>query len=276
MASQPNVLKNQLNRAQVVTRPGHTAIITAMNRVFVRDDPPTVENDDRFTPETVAKLNPSDRWFVELDAVNQLAAHTTFAVTSLDDKIESVMKDGRLSPAGRTEALKEPRTATIKAITAAAADVAAQGQERNARKEKFYGPTPLPPNDVNEALVDRELRDRHFALPLAKRMQSITQMANGQDDRALAALVRSPVPLEANEAALVRDAWHTHVDKREPAKAAELKTALANHTWAEGEIRKAAQFAIRYSGLSPAEIAKAAAGTGGEYVFSSTAADHAA
>jgi hypothetical protein len=101
-------------------------------------------------------------------------------------------------------------------------------------------------------------------------------MANGENSRALEALVRSPVPLEANESALVRDAWRTHVDRRDPKKSAELRAALDNHAWADTVIQAAAQYATRLSGLSPAEIAEAA-GPDGRHLFdSSTAAATAA
>lgn len=270
MANQNNVLKNQLNRAQVVTRPGHTAIQTALKRTLVVADPPTWETGDRFSPETETKPSPGDREFAETDAVNIFPARAVFAVTALEATTDEVMKNVNLSAAGRVSALQEARTGTIKAIATNAVPVAAQRRERNARKEDFYAPTKLAPDNVVEALQDGRIIDNYNACPLSKRMRMIAQ---GLDGRTLEALMRSPIALEPNEAALVRDAWHAHVDKRDPAKSAALKTALANQAWAEGVIRTAAQFAIRYSGLTPSEIAEAAGS--GAHLFNGSA-DHAA
>jgi len=54
----------------------------------------------------------------------------------------------------------------------------------------------------------------------------LEQMGRGESSRLLAALVRSPIPLEGHEAALVNTAWRTSVDKLEPSKATALKAAL--------------------------------------------------
>jgi len=270
-----NLLKTQLHRARVLPTTGHIAVETAMKRALGFANPPTWETDDRFTDDTATKHEPSAREFHETDPVSLTAARAIFALTGLEHQTHEVTNNARLSPVGRTDALKGPRASMIKALTAAAADVAAQGRERQARTEKFYGPTPLAPNDIHAAFADRELRDHYFAQPISARMQAIRQMANGENGRTLEALVRSPIPLEANEAALVRDAWHGHIDKREPAKAAELKAALANHAWADAVIQAAAQYATRLSGLSPAEIAEAA-GPDGRHLFNGTAAATAA
>jgi hypothetical protein len=274
MATRENLQRNQLNGARVLATTGHFALETAMKRALGFANPPTWEHNDRFTPETEAKADPAAREFVETDPVNLHAGRVIFALTGLDNKTHEVTNNARLSPAGRTDALKEPRVAMIKAITAAAADVAAHGQERNARKDAFYGSTPLASGDMVGALQDRHVIDHYLAQPLSKRMQSIAQMTNGQDGRTLEALVRSPVPLEANEAAMIKGAWHKAVDQRQPAKAAELKAALANQSWAETVIQQAAQYAPRLSGLSPAEFAEAAGS--GAHLFNGTAADHAA
>jgi hypothetical protein len=155
--------------------------------------------------------------------------------------------------------------------------VATHGQALATREGEFYAPSKLHSNDVNAALEDREIRDNWKALPISKRTASLEAMARGDNARLLEALTRSPVPLEDHEAALVQSAWRDAVARREPKKAAELQNSRANVEWADSVVKAAAQYSGRSSGLTPAEIAAAATGTGGEHLFTfGAAADHAA
>lgn len=272
-----NLLKAQLHGARVLTDQ-HIAIHSASNRAYGFGRPPSWEENDTFTPETAAKLDPAAREFVETDPVNFAAGHAMLALPALDATTHAVNADGRLSPAGRAEKLREPRASAIKTIATAAADVAAHGQALDTRESAFYAPPKLPANDVQAGLEDREARDTWHAMPASARTAALERMTRGEDDRLLEALARNPVRSldDPNEVSMINTAWRAAVDRRAPAKAAELKSARANHDWAHSVVSAAAQYAPRSTTLSPGEITEAARGTGGETIFFDGMRTHAA
>ena len=265
-----------MHGARVVTNGGHIAIHSA-SRAYGFGRPPSLDENDQFTPETATKADPAAREFID-DPVSLAATRAMLALPSLDHTTTQINADARLSPAGRAEKLKEPRVAAIKTIATAAADVGKHGQALKAHEAQFYAPLTLPTSDVHAALHDGEIRDRWHAMPVSARTAALQRMARGEDDRLLEALARSPVRSldDPNESALINTAWRATVERRAPAKAAELKSARANHDWAQSVVAAAAQYAPRSTTLTPAEITDAARGTGGESIFFDGMRDHAA
>jgi hypothetical protein len=261
-----NLMRVQLHGGKLVNSTDHIALASVSNRSYGFGRPPAWTESDAFTSETAAKLDPAAREFAD-DPLSLAASRAMLALPALDHTMHQINGDARLSPSGRQEKLAEPRTAAIKAIATAAAAVAAHGQALQTREADFYAPPKLTASDVQAGLEDRELRDSWRTSPTSKRTQMLQQMQAGHNERMLAALVRSPIPLETHEGALVKDAWAATVEKREPKKAGELKAARANQDWADSVVRAAAQYAPRATGLTPAEITAAAKDTGGESIF---------
>ena len=266
-----NLRKVGLFGGKLLNTDNHIAIQSAAGRAYGFGRPPTLEENDVFTTESERKNNPGEREFRELDPIALPAVRAMLALPALDHHVHAANADASLSLAGRAEKLKEPRAAAIRAIAISAAAVAAQGRERNAREAQFYEPTPLAATDVVEALKDDRLICHYQDQPLAGRMRIIAQIREGQDDRTLLALRRSGINLPANESVLLDGAWRSHVDKREPTQAADLKAALANSAWAEAVIKAATEYAPRASGLSPQEIIETTRGSGAEHLFNGAA-----
>ena len=264
MANELNYLRNQLNRAQVIARPGHRVIQTAMGRNLVVVDAPTRETNDRFTPKTEMESDPARREFVETDEVFHSAHRSVYALTALHDKIEATMKNDRLSDIGRAEVLREPQRSTIATLGTNGAAAAAAVNKRTADLQKLYEAPPV--KDTVEAIADDRFLRHYQAQPPAGRLR----LLGNADERVLLALRRSGLPLSSNEADLIDRGWRASVDRRDAVKSAALKAAVANAAWAQDVIQTAAQFALKHSGLSPAEVAEAAAGSGGEFLFGAT------
>jgi hypothetical protein len=270
-----NLRKAQLHGARIHTD-SHIAI-ASVSRAYGFGRPPSWEENDQFTPETAAKLDPAAREFVD-DPLNLAASRTMLALPSLDHTTHQILNDARLSPAGRAEKLRAPRIEAIKTIGAAAAAVAAHGQALKAREAQFYAPPTLPANDVHVGLEDHEVRARWRTMPISARTAALERMARGEDDRLLEALARSPVRSldDPNEVSMINTAWRAAASRRNPKAAAELQAARANHDWADSVVKAAAQYSARSTALTPAEITEAARGTGGEAIFFDGMRDHAA
>jgi hypothetical protein len=267
-----NLKKAQLHGARVVTDGGHVAL-HSVSRAYGFGRPPSWEENTDFTPETATKLDPAARDFVD-DPLSLAASRVMLALPALDHATQQILSDARLSASGRVEKLREPRTAAIKAIATAGRDIAANGSTLDAREAAHLQPSAI---DMQTELQHRERRDHFRTLPANKRTPLLESMAQGKADPLLEALVRSPVPLEDHEAALVQSAWRDAVARREPKRAAELQAARANHDWAQSVVAAAAQYAPRSTMLTPAEITDAARGTGGESIFfDGMRTDHAA
>jgi hypothetical protein len=263
-----NIRKIQLHGAKLVNTNGnHIAIHSAAQRALGFSRPPTWEESDAFTPETANNPDPQAREFAD-DPVNLSASRAILSLAALDHAVHTTTADQRLSPAGRTEKLTPVRINTVRVIAKAGADVATIGHDVSTREAAFYAAPRLPGGDAQAAHEDVELREHWRTLPIAKRTPLLEQMQAGKNDRMLAALIRSPIPLEGNDAGLIADAWRCSVDQRSPKESAALKSAVANHQWADSVTRAAATYAIRSGGMSKLAMMEAAKGTGGEHLFS--------
>jgi len=262
-----NLRKVQLHGAKFNADGGHVAITTAMARPFGFASPPSVEENDQFTPVTASLTDGPSREFVESDAASLPAVRSMLALTSLDHQIHNANRDARLSPSGRAEALQEPRLNTIKTIAKAGADLSAHGAKLAQSETDFYKPAKLPLNDVQAASEDRELRDMWRTAPVAKRTVMLGEMGRGEHVRMLEALVRSPVPLEAHEGPMITDMWHAAVNARSPKQSSELKTARKTYEWSDSVVKAAARYARRSTELSSTEIMQAAKDTDAAHLF---------
>jgi hypothetical protein len=271
-----NLKKVALHGARLVnTDSSHIAVHSALQKPYGFGRPPTIETSDKFTPASESLADPGLREFRD-DPANLSAVRSVLALTSLDQQIHVATLDSSLSPSGRQEKLFAPRVAAIKTIAQAGAELTSHGTKLAQRESDFYQPDKLPLGDAQAASEDKELRDHWRSSPTSKRAQMLGQMQSGNHERMLRALTRSPIPLETHEAELVNTLWHGAVDRREPAKAAELQSSRANVDWATSTVRAAATYATRSSGLSGIDITNAAAKTGGEHLFDNTNAVHAA
>lgn len=266
-----NLLRCQLYGARLVNADGtHFAVHTATMRPLGFASPPSWEDSTAFTDATAANPAPEAREFIEIDQSALPASRAILSLAKFDHETHEAMNNTRLSPTGRAEALQAPRTAVIATVAKAGGDLEAIGRECATRESAFYAAPKLPANDVQAAFEDRELRDMWRTSPVARRTVLFQQMQAGNNSRMLEALVRSPIPLEGNDAGLIAGAWRGAVDKRSPTESAALKASRANVDWADTVCRASAKYAARAVGLSHAEIAAAAAGSGGEFLFSDT------
>jgi hypothetical protein len=252
-----NLKKIQLHGGTLVTSGGHLAIHTQA-RAYGFARPPSIEESTAFTPETANSPDPAQREFIESDPANLPASRAILSLAALDHATAKLAADPALSNVGRTEALKAPRIDTIKTISKAGADLLPIGEAAHKSASEFYAPLKLPAGDTQAASEDREMRDHWKSSPLPKRTVLLGEMQNGQHERLLGALTRSPIALEKHEASLVQSAWIDTVTKRDPKRAATVQSALDSHDWATSVVKDSAKYATRSSGLSPIEINQAA------------------
>jgi hypothetical protein len=263
-----NLRKAALYGAKIAsTDTSHIAVHSAMQRALGFARPPSWEESDSFTPETEKLSDPSQREFID-DPASLSASRAILSLAALDHAVHTITADQHLSPAGRAEMPTPVRINTVKVIAKAGAEVATIGHDVSTREAAFYAAPRLPGGDAQAAHEDVELRDHWRTLPIAKRTPLLEQMQAGNNDRMLAALVRSPIPLEGNDAGLVAGAWRGSVDQRSPKESAALKASRANVDWADSVTRASATYAIRGGGMSKLEMMDAAKGTGGEHLFS--------
>jgi hypothetical protein len=261
-----NLKKVGLHNAKLVSTSPHLVIHSAMQRAYAYGSPPSIEESDQFTSESANNPDPSLREFAD-SPVNLSAARSILALTGLDHAVHLANTDTKLSPSGRIEKLAPIRTATVKTIAKAGADVASIGQAVHKSASEFYAPVKLAVNDAVSASEDRELRDHWKASPTPKRTVLLGEMQNGQHERLLQALTRSPVALEKHEASLVQACWLDNITKRDPKRAAEVQSKLDTHVWADSVVKASAHYARKSVGLSKLEMMDAAKGTGGEFMF---------
>lgn len=274
-----NLRKVALFGGKLVSTSNHLALETATKRGLGYGQPPSLEENDQFTSATANNPDPAQREFAENDASTLPAVRSILALTGLDHATHAAAVDNKLSLEGLAERLAAPRVNTIRTIAVAGRDLAAIGQAAHKTASEFYKPATLPVGDVQAASEDRELRDHWKASPLPKRTVMLQEMQDGQHERLLGALTRSPIPLEKHEASIVQGAWIDSVAKRHPARHAAVQAALDNHQWASDVCKASAQYARKSSGLSALEMMDAARGSGGEFLFSadtSTPAAHQA
>jgi hypothetical protein len=238
--------------ATVTNQGAHLTVQTAKRQIIPIAKPPT--------PETVK------------DVVTSHIRDAVHAVTGLHATIDSIENDPQFSADGRSKNLAAPRREAIRAIASRAAAVGSYVAEREGKVAAHYKVPELAESDVAGALRDHRIYDHYQRQSMSDRMR---MLAKG-DEKTLAALARSGVPFSPAEEKVIGEAWHAAVDRREPAKSAELKASLSNARWADEQIRGIGRFAARTSGLSPGEVAEAASGPGAYAFTDSYPAENAA
>lgn len=182
----------------------------------------------------------------------------------LDFAIAQTERDPHLTPAGRAHKLAPER---LKALTKVATLAGDMHLWRNAvanDEQKLFG-APAPTSAVDVA-IDREIRDTIRAMAPDEKAKFFQKLQNGEFDRVVLALMRSPFPGELGSAEKIAHAvWHDTVRRREPEKAAELDINKAALEWGTGVLDHTARLVEKSADMTRKDLFKVARDQKSEY-----------
>lgn len=220
---------------------GGFSVITASNR-HVGVLP---ANPDPFDPEQIKDL--------PLWSTAVLLSLTV--LIDLDNQSVTVGQDQRLSAYGRTQALGPANRQGAVTLAGLYASLVALNEHLVAEERARYSVPQLGPNDVRGELRDGEARNGLRALGTNERTEVLKQLADGEDESLLAAVLRSPVRLAELEKT-ARAGWIARVDRLDPEGLAQLQLKQRSLAWAMSVIRTIAAVLMPSLGLSREELFK--------------------
>ena len=145
------------------------------------------------------------------------------------------MKDQFLSPEGKQAKLSAGLKNARDTIARQQQAVLARQAEFEHDERRFYTPTALEPTDAVGAIADWEARNWWSALDQDSQRRFLPEMAAGNQDALLTALMRSPVQIDLTGE--VDKAWREVREKRRPQKADSLSRRRESIEWASTVLR---------------------------------------
>jgi hypothetical protein len=210
-------------------------------RLYGFAKPPRWTEIDAFSAET-ERLGADQREFRESSPAFVHAGRAMTALLRLDRDVTAVGKDPTLSERGRHEKVRPFRVEAAHSLAQQAAAIRTHRTAHDQRSTALYAPPALARDDLASLLEDRELRDHWHNSTDQERLDIGALMATGAHERIALALLRGPIPLTEPHADLVRRGWRASVERREPAKAAQLTAEGADVEWAEHVVGAARQY----------------------------------
>lgn len=244
---------------------GHLEIILPTGRAIGYGRPPTLTDGDRFTAET-AGLNDPERMEFEDDVTSLIAIRSLMPLVKLSKVIVDTEADKRLSEAGKREKVFAMGSEAVKVISTQAASLRReQDGVHRLEVELFDQPLIMAKDDHVSIALDREIRDRY--LKSDGTMDSSAIGETFRNARIAAAMLRSPIAVNAEISKRMRETWRAAVAEREPQKFSTWKTAADNAEWAASVVNNAARLVVEHAALPPIKVYEAAHPAGGIHAF---------
>lgn len=198
------------------------------------------------------------RRYVELNRAGEQANRALWSLARLAEESHRIAQDGRFTQAGRDDAVRETRIASIANLTDAnrvltELEIALINHERD-----LYAVPQLERTDYVGALNDREVREWVRSLHGREREAMLPRLASGEADVVNLALLRSPVPFGKLETISLQG-WRTSVERRNPDAVRQLAADHEQLRWAMLLTKRAAQKIAEKANLRGYALFEAAA-----------------
>jgi hypothetical protein len=144
---------------------------------------------------------------------------------------QAITGDQTLSLMGKQNKKGPVAVAAIKSVWRQYDAVASFGGSVMTKKYKLFAVPAIAPGNAVQVLSDRECRDWWRALPTLERNAVLPKLCSGQLPSPALALIRSPVPLDADEE-LVDKAWRASVRAENIGEVVDLEGQDSTCNWA--------------------------------------------
>ena len=161
---------------------------------------------------------------------------TIRAADNLDGVYEALNKDANLSDQGRKQAAQPQTDKLHQSLEDAKARVAVEHSRIAAETATAYAVPELDPTDAAGAILDREIRDRMASLSQLQLDSMNSDMAAGDQQRVLLALIRDPFPNASSASLFASELWKKGVRANKSNKLDALGDQQDTADWAQSSI----------------------------------------